>query len=328
MKRRLLTAFLSLTLAACAGTGRMAETTLPRVADGWTPVVATTRTVNLGLPGGAVLAPGVAFAGGVSIVVDATSPLRSLSDMKLTGDGGFVTVSDAGDLALMQLRLDRRGRLTGVDHPRIRRLTGLDGKPIVEKADGDAEGLVLTGNGELLVSFERDHRIWSYGLLSALTAPRAVPSPDHAFGENDGMEGIAARHGPAPFAGWRVTGESGGVWDCAPHLPCQTVVAPPVPPLKDSDYRITGMDRDPSGDGWLIVQRSYAPPIDARARVRRMAPDGSLGPVLIELKLPGTTDNFEGIAAETRAGKTRLYILSDDNFSPAQRTLLLAFDIQ
>ena len=322
MKRRLLTAFLSLTLAACAGTGRMAETALPRVADGWTPVVATTRSVNLGLPGGAVLAPGVAFSGGVSIVVDATSPLRSLSDMKLTGDGGFVTVSDAGDLALMQLRLDRRGRLTGVDHPRIRRLAGLDGKPIVEKADGDAEGLVLTGNGELLVSFERDHRIWSYGLLSALTAPRAVPSPDHAFGENDGMEGVAAAPG-----GWRVTGESGGVWDCAPGGGCLTVVAPPTPPLKDSEYRITGMDRDPSGDGWLVVQRSYAPPIDARARVRRMAPDGSLGPVLIELKLPGTTDNFEGIAAETRAGRTRLYILSDDNFSPAQRTLLLAFDL-
>lgn len=323
MKRRLLTAFLSLTLAACAGTGRMAETALPRVADGWTPVVATTRSVNLGLPGGAVLAPGVAFAGGVSIVVDAQSPLRSLSDMKLTGDGGFVTVSDAGDLALMRLRLDRRGRLTGVDHPRIRRLTGLDSRPLVEKADADAEGLILTADGELLVSFERDHRIWSYGPLTALTAPRPAASPDHAFTENDGMEGIAARHD----AGWRVTGESGGVWDCAPGGGCLSVVAPPQPPLQDRDYRITGMDRDPSGDGWLVVQRSYAPPVDARARVRRMAPDGSLGPVLIELKLPGTTDNFEGIAAERRAGKTRLYILSDDNFSPAQRTLLLAFDL-
>ena len=52
-----------------------------------------------------------------------------------------------------------------------------------------------------------------------------------------------------------------------------------------------------------------------RAQVRRLAPDGGLGPVLISLKLPGTTDNFEGIAAETREGRTRLYILSDDNFN-------------
>ena len=59
-----------------------------------------------------------------------------------------------------------------------------------------------------------------------------------------------------------------------------------------------------------------------------MAPNGELGPVLIELKLPGTTDNFEGVAAEERDGKTRLYILSDDNFNPMQRTLLLAFDLR
>jgi hypothetical protein len=87
------------------------------------------------------------------------------------------------------------------------------------------------------------------------------------------------------------------------------------------------MDRDPAG-GWFIVQRSYSPPVDARARVRRMAADGTPGPVLIELKLPGTTDNFEGIAAVTRNGVTRLYILSDDNNNSTQRTLLLAFDIR
>ena len=65
-----------------------------------------------------------------------------------------------------------------------------------------------------------------------------------------------------------------------------------------------------------------------RARVRRMAADGTLGPVLIELKLPGLTDNFEGIAAETRGDSVRLYILSDDNANPAQKTLMLAFDVQ
>ena len=40
------------------------------------------------------------------------------------------------------------------------------------------------------------------------------------------------------------------------------------------------------------------------------------------------TDNFEGIAAEARGEATRLYILSDDNFNPVQRTLLLAFDVR
>ncbi|HCK85173.1 MAG TPA: hypothetical protein DHW63_11855 [Hyphomonadaceae bacterium] len=39
-------------------------------------------------------------------------------------------------------------------------------------------------------------------------------------------------------------------------------------------------------------------------------------------------DNFEAIAAIAMPdGATRVYILSDDNFSHRQRTLLLAFDL-
>ena len=108
-----------------------------------------------------------------------------------------------------------------------------------------------------------------------------------------------------------------------------TASTTPGADLSPGDMTETGRSLDVAidGDGWLAVQRRYRPPLDARAHVRRMAPDGSLGPVLIELKLPGTTDNFEGIAAETRNGRTRLYILSDDNFNPMQRTLLLAFDL-
>jgi hypothetical protein len=98
--------------------------------------------------------------------------------------------------------------------------------------------------------------------------------------------------------------------------------------VTDGDFRTTGLDRDPSGDGRFAVQRRFRPPLDVRAQVRRMGRDGALGPVLVELKLPGTTDNFEGVAAEARNGATRLYILSDDNLNPMQRTLLLAFDIR
>ena len=44
---------------------------------------------------------------------------------------------------------------------------------------------------------------------------------------------------------------------------------------------------------------------------------------------PATVDNFEGIAAVRRPdGGVRLYILSDDNFNPDQRMLLLAFDVR
>lgn len=317
---RLVPAFAALAIAACAGTWPLVPPTIP---PGWTPASPGIRPAGLGLPGGARLAGGVRFAGGVELVLEAGSPLHSLSDLKLIGDGGFVSVSDAGDLVRGHLVLNRGGRLVGVTGLAWRRLTLSDGTPIADKADGDAEGLAITDTGDLLVSFERDHRIWNYGPAAApANSPTPVRHPDVVFSSNDGMEGLSALD-----AGWRVAGESGGVWDCTPAA-CVVVAPVPEEALDDGVYRITGMDRDPSGDGVFIVQRSYRPPLDARAQVRRMTADGTLGPVLIELKLPGTTDNFEGIAAVARDDGTRLYILSDDNNNPAQRTLLLAFDIQ
>ncbi|QYF86884.1 esterase-like activity of phytase family protein [Brevundimonas sp. PAMC22021] len=320
--RRLLGPGAALALAACAAVGST-QRPIPPAEDGWTSQVVQTRAVSLGLPGGAELAPGVRFAGGLQISAPPGSPIHSLSDLKRVGERGLVSVSDTGDLIRADLRLDGSGRLVGLEALRSLRLTGLDGLPIGDKAAGDAEGLLLTDQGELLVSFERDHRIWSYGPLARLSSrPTAMRKPDAAFDENAGMEGLAS----APGGGWRVAGEGGGLWDCDPDA-CRTVQPPPAAPIPDGEFRITALDRDPAGDGWFVVQRLYRAPIDMRAQVRRMTPDGALGPVLISLKLPGTTDNFEGVSAERLNGRTRLYVLSDDNFNPAQRTLLLGFDV-
>lgn len=321
MKRLVLTLSL-LGLAACATTPVAAPVApATQVEAGWTLAEASYRPVGLGLPGGAELAEGVRFVGGLELVAAAESPLHSLSDLKVH-NGWVWSVSDAGDLVRFRLVEDARGGPAGMGGFQMRRLTLTDGQPITEKVDGDAEAIVFTPSGDLLVSFERNHRIWSYGPANQLTPPVPVASPNYAFPLNDGMEGVAA--GPG---GWRATGESGGVWDCTPDG-CAVVMAPPEPLLADSDYRITSLDRAPDGNGWFALQRSFSPPIDARARIRRMAADGTLGPVLVELKLPGTTDNFEGLSVEHRPnGTTRLMILSDDNNSERQRTLLLVFDV-
>ena len=155
---RLASVWIALSLTACAAS-LGAPRPYPLSSDGWTPAVAELRSVSLGLPGGAQLAEGVRFAGGLQLIAAPTSPLHSLSDLKLTGDGGFVTVSDAGDLVRGDIRLDVGGRLIGLDHFRSRRLTLEDGRAISDKQDGDAEGLLVTPSGDLLVSFERRHRI-------------------------------------------------------------------------------------------------------------------------------------------------------------------------
>jgi hypothetical protein len=49
---------------------------------------------------------------------------------------------------------------------------------------------------------------------------------------------------------------------------------------------------------------------------------------LAEMNLLVTMDNFEGIAAKQLPdGRVRLFIISDDNFSATQRTLLMIFDL-
>lgn len=50
---------------------------------------------------------------------------------------------------------------------------------------------------------------------------------------------------------------------------------------------------------------------------------------LARLNLLVTVDNFEGIAAkELPDGRVRLFVISDDNFSEKQRTLLMVFDLE
>ena len=77
-----------------------------------------------------------------------------------------------------------------------------------------------------------------------------------------------------------------------------------------------------------MLERFYEAPIDTRMRVRRIDRNGRVKEELLALRLPATVDNFEGIATTLNPdGSLRVYIVSDDNFSPSQRTLLLAFDI-
>ncbi|HRL07617.1 MAG TPA: esterase-like activity of phytase family protein, partial [Brevundimonas diminuta] len=172
MNRRLyVAALISLALAACAGAAVTSRPWTPEAtADGWAPAGGSTRQVGLGWPGGARLATGVRYAGGVQLIAAPVSSLHGLSDLKLTGDGGFVAVSDSGDLVRGRLELDADGKLSGLHDLRVRRLTTAEGEPIADKAAGDAEGLALGEDGEVLVSFEREHRIWSYGPLDALSA--------------------------------------------------------------------------------------------------------------------------------------------------------------
>lgn len=296
-------------VAACAGVA----TTVPlEMGAAGYPIRMETRQVPLGV-GGAILAPGVSYAGGLSLH---GANLHGLSDLKLDGDQAW-SVSDFGGLVRFTIRLDSAGRLVGAGDAGMRRLVGPDGEILAPKTAADAEGLALL-NGAVVISFERNDRIWSYG-PRALDLPTALRKPDVAFPDNEGMEGLSA----APGGGWLALGEGGGAWVCDASA-CRAL--PNAPAVITDGFMFTSADVDPNG-GWFILQRSYRPPFDMRAQVRRMAPDGTLGPVLISLKGPASVDNMEGLAVQATPEGARLYILSDDNDNPLEKTLLLAFDV-
>jgi hypothetical protein len=302
-----LVAAILLAAAACAGVA----TSTPRRAGPDVPIRVEALRTPLGI-GGAMLAPGVRYAGGLTL---RGSHLQGLSDIKIEGDRAWI-VSDFGDLVRLTLRFDGAGRLVGADQGARRALSDADGTALTSKARADAEGLALLPDGRLLVAFEGEHRIWSYG-AQGLERPVAVAAPRVDLPPNEGFEGLAAAPG-----GWLVLAEGGGGWLCDERA-CAD-----FGDLRPSEgYRFTGADRDPTGDGWFVVERRWAPPLDLRMRVRRLSAEGRLSEPLIELRPPASVDNFEGVAALATAGVTRLYLLSDDNANPFQKTLLLAFDV-
>lgn len=300
---------------------RFAEAPLPNV---WTPVAVTSTPAPLNAPAIEAGEGPLVFRGGLEL----TSPFdrfHGLSDLKFVDETRFYAVTDEGLLLRGAVEL-AEGRLVAVRDLAVRPLTDLDGAPLLAKAAADAEGLAILPDGLLLVSFEHEHRVWRYHPeLGRMLG--ALPIPDFPFAANDGLEGIAAWGRD----GYWAAGENGGLWRCAP-TGCAVVAEPPAVPPLDAELRVVSLDRDPDGAGLFTLRRAFDSATGRTtielARTRN-GPAAPADEILLTLTNPMTVDNFEGVAAVRRAdGGVRLYILSDDNFSPRQRTLLLAFDVR
>ena len=83
----------------------------------------------------------------------------------------------------------------------------------------------------------------------------------------------------------------------------------------------------------LVVNRRYAFPLEFSAIVTLVEPfdirEGALvrGRPVILLAPPHIADNFEGLSVETRGTHTHIWLTSDNNFLPEQRTYLLEFEL-
>ena len=177
------------------------------------------------------------------------------------------------------------------------------------------------------MAFERRHRLLRYAAPGgAATGAATLPPPwPTGLAPNAGVEALAFAAGGALLAlAERPSAGGAGGWLAAPGGGGDSFVYP-----ADPFFRPTAAARLPGG-GFLILERGYSRAAGAKARVMRMtAPRAGAAAApreIARLEAPLAVDNFEGIDAwRTRDGETAVLIVSDDNFNPRQRTLLMLF---
>lgn len=281
-----------------------------------------TRTGRLEYRGGLAIASTDERFGGLSALELAEDGARLLA---LSDSAWWVTASLAWD--------GEANRLVGLSDLSIAPVRDADGHHFRGRA-GDSEGLAPLGGGRYAVSFERQHRVLAYDLGedwsavdTALPEPVALPAVLDDLPDNRGLEslvGLPDGHlllgveyptdislGHALWAG------SAGGW--VRH----TLQSRP-------SFGLTGMARH--GDTVYAVERFWSRSTGNRIGILGFARPGdaatSIAPeTLGRIDPPLTVDNFEGIAVTERGGETLLLILSDDNYSNRQRTLLMAFAV-
>ena len=255
------------------------------------------------------LPPSVKFIGGWHLTSTDTE-FGGLSGLDLVPSGNLLAVSDKGHFITLE---------PGTNEATIMPLLDANGKSLVGKTSGDAEGLAYK-DGLVFVSFERNHRILAYNLERCGVAAQGqffAGSPEKLLktrlSANDGAESLDVTINGRIRAGYETL-----INDASPLVSFDDTGEPLVEidyiPTK-ADFKLVGAD-----DGYLLF-RAYDPEKGNRNIIR--------GPAIeFELAPPLNVDNFEGITAEkTKSGTTRLYLVSDDNFSDRQRTLLYVFEI-
>jgi len=256
------------------------------------------------------------------------------SDLRVSRDGARLTaISDHGFWLQARLLYDAAGRLAGLADADLGVLIDTLGRRVTGRR-GDAEGLATSPDGGFYVSFERDHRIWLYPPARPPFSlpPGAVPMPPRAaeMPDNGGIEALlrlADGHLLMLSEELRDGQENvGWLHDAAGWHELHYRAA--------DEFKPTGLAELPgSGGDVLVLERRFTFLSGMGVRIVRV-PRPTLksgahlgGEELAKLQLPLTADNFEGLAtAPGEAGTARLYLISDDNYTVLQRTLLLMFE--
>ena len=264
------------------------------------------------------------------------SDFGGISALIVSDDGArFLAITDSSHWLTGTLSY-RDGKLTGLKGKEIAPLRDLDGRALSGK-DGDAEGLAGSLDGDVLVSFERDHRIWrySFGKDGLAAKPTVVPTPaalQKAPG-NSGLEGIAQLSDGRLLALTEAYHDDAGNirgWLLKDGAPAEAITL-----KRRAPFDVTDVRQLPGGDV-LTLERRFNQLSGVGFELRRIkgadvAPDTLIdAEVVADVGMNFIIDNMEGLSVRKgEDGETLVYLVSDDNFnSPVQQTLLMMFELK
>ena len=240
------------------------------------------------------------------------------SSIEVAADGmSFMATSDRGTLLRGDIQREN-GRLVGVENLRLTDIVDTKGVALTGY-HVDAEGLAVSGAGEVFMSFEANHRVMEQRDADAV--PVFVPKhPDfRTLINNAGLEALAIDDAGGLYA---IPERSGalerpfpvyhfvdGVWDKEWSLP------------RSDDFLMSGADI--FAGKLYVLERKFESIWGFASRVRRFELGAETGETLL-VSEAGTFDNLEGIALwQPEGGAPRVLLIADDNFIFLQKNQLV-----
>ncbi|MGA7974103.1 MAG: esterase-like activity of phytase family protein [Pseudolabrys sp.] len=275
------------------------------------------------------------FRGGL-VLTSKNPSFGGFSALHMAADGSrFLALSDRG--AWFKGRIVYRGgRPSGIADAEMAPALAGDGKPLAKHGWYDTESLGLDDAGHAYVGIERVQRIVRFDLKKGVQArghPIAVPADFKTLDNNKSLECLAVAPKSSPLAGQLIAVTEHSL-DVRGNHRAFLLKGRQVDrfSVKRSDgFDVSDCAILPQGD-LLLLERSYSLLAGVAMRIRRIPlaaiKPGALvdGTKLISANLAFQIDNMEGIGVSRDAGgDTILTLVSDDNFSVLQRTLLLQF---
>ena len=253
-----------------------------------------------------------------------------LSGLSVGPDGRLYAVSDQGYWLSASMLLGPDGALKDLVDWRIAPILTTTKLPVSGRLR-DAEALAQARDGSFLVAFEGFHRIWRYSpppkTFESTPVSVQIPSAVAQAPSNGGIEALAtladgrlliiAEELENPDGSVKAWVLDDGQFTELSYLPAKGFRVTDCAALNDGDV--------------LVLERRYVPFGILSARLT-LVKAGSLQPgaklagkELLKLEQPLAVENFEGIAVQQTSNGTMIFIVSDDNYSSFQQTLLLQF---